>query len=85
MTRQRGLSWARRWKRWWNWDWRSSTTRPHEVHSVIERRELVVAQRPCPAEQYGHFILSIVWFALFCFRLVVHFGVALICITTVYL
>lgn len=56
VTRQRGLSWARRWKRWWGWDCRSSITCPHDAHSVMERPELVVAHRPCAKEQYGHFI-----------------------------
>lgn len=56
VTRHRGLSWARRWKMWWGWDCRSSTTRPHDVHSVIDFPVVVVVQRPCAAEQYGHFI-----------------------------
>lgn len=58
VTRQSGLSCARRWNKWWFWNIRSSTTLPHEVHSVIERPVVVVAQRPCAAEQYGHFILG---------------------------
>lgn len=58
VTRHRGLSCERRRKRWWEKWWRSSTTRPQEVHSVIERPPLVMAHRPCDAEQYGHFISS---------------------------
>jgi hypothetical protein len=56
VTRHRGLSWARRWNMWWGWDCRSSTTRPQDVHSVMDFPVVVVAQRPCAAEQYEHFI-----------------------------
>lgn len=51
VTRQSGESWARRWKRWWGWVCRSSTTRPHEVHSVMCRPAGEVAHRPCGDEQ----------------------------------
>lgn len=57
MTRQRGVSWARRWNKWWIWDWRSSMTRPQEVHSVTNRPDPVVPHRPCAAVQYGHLIV----------------------------
>ena len=67
VTRGRGVSCARRWKRWWFCVWRSSITRPQEVHSVIDMPELVVAHRPCADEQYGHFILFIFIFTLLCF------------------
>ncbi|MFS7973333.1 hypothetical protein Hanom_Chr09g00855361 [Helianthus anomalus] len=57
VTRQRGESWARMWKRWCGWVWRSETTRPQEMHSVMCLPADVVVDRPCEAPQYGHFML----------------------------
>jgi hypothetical protein len=53
VTRRRGESTARRWKRGCVTVCRSSTTRPQEQHSVTERPPAVTAHRPCVPGQYG--------------------------------
>nr|AAN41325.1 unknown protein [Arabidopsis thaliana] len=67
VTKQRGVSWARRWKRWWFCVCRSSITRPQDEHSVIDLPELVVVHRPCADEQYGHFIFVFLYVCVFFF------------------
>jgi hypothetical protein len=69
VTKQRGVSWARRWKRWWFCVCRSSITRPQDEHSVIDLPELVVVHRPCADEQYGHFIFVFLYVCVFFFSL----------------